>query len=186
MANITINKNNNFFYVGDNMFKSKDFIFMDVVSAEGEKIGFIRDLLIDFNKGNVIGFLISPYKFFHKNLTVLKEDIIYFNKNMVVKKAEKNKYLCLHRFINMDVIDKSSNVFGMVEDITFTCDTFKIKGVIVSSGFITNLLRGKRIMLISELILGEENILYTPNCNEYSFKSMPHNFLIEGKANEKN
>lgn len=167
------------------MFKSKDFIFMDVVNAQGTKIGFIRDLLIDFNKGKVIGFMISPYKFFHKNLSVLKEDIIYFNKNMVVKKTEKNIYLCLHSFINMDVIDKCSNVFGMVEEITFTCDTFEIKGVIVSSGFVINLLRGKRIMLINELILGEENLLYTPTCNEYSFKSMPHNFFVEGKANEK-
>jgi uncharacterized protein YrrD len=168
------------------MFKSKDFIFMDVVSVEGNRIGFIRDLLIDFNKGKVIGFVISPYKFFHKNVSVLKEDIIYFNKHMVVKKVEKNKYLCLHSFVNMDVIDKCRNVFGMVEDIIFTCDTFEIKGVIVSSGFITNLLRGKRIMLINELILGEENILYLSNSDEYCFKSMPHNFFVEGKANEKN
>ena len=162
------------------MFKSKDFIFMDVVSVEGKKIGFIRDLLIDFNKGKVIGFVVSPYKFFHKNVSVLKEDIIYFNKHMVVKKVEKNEYLPLHSFVNMDVIDKCRNVFGMVEDITFASDTFEIKGVIVSSGFITNLLRGKRIMLINELILGEENILYLPNCDEYSFKSMPHNFFTEG------
>ncbi|MBU3180806.1 PRC-barrel domain-containing protein [Clostridium psychrophilum] len=168
------------------MFKSKDFIFMDVVSVEGKKIGFIKDLLVDFNKGKVTGFVISPYKLFHKNLSVLKEDIVYFNKHMVVKKVGKNKQLCLHSFINMDVIDKCKNVFGMVEDITFTYDTFSIKGVIVSSGFITNLLRGKRIMLINELILGEENILYIPSCDEYSFKSMAHNFFVEGKANEKN
>jgi len=168
------------------MFKSKDFIFMDVVSANGRKIGFIRDLLIDFNKGVVIGFVISPYKLFHKSLSVLKEDIIYFNKHMVVKKVERSKHLCMHSFINMDVIDKCRNVFGMVEDITFTRDTFEIKGVIVSSGFITNLLRGKRVMLINELILGEENILYIPNCYQYCFKSMPHNFFVEGKANEKN
>ena len=168
------------------MYKSKDFIFMDVVSIDGKKIGFIRDLLIDFNKGKVIGFVVSPYKFYHKNVSVLIEDIIYFNKYMVVKKVEKNKYLCLHSFVSMDVIDKCRNVYGMVEDITFSCDTFKIKGIIVSSGFITNLLRGKRIMLINELILGEENLLYLSNCDEYSFKSMPHNFFVEGKANEKN
>jgi len=168
------------------MFKSKDFIFMDVVSVEGKKIGFIRDLLIDFSKGKVIGFVISPYKFFYKNVNVKKEDIIYFNKHMVVKKVDDIKHLCLHSFINMDVIDKSRNVFGMVEDITFTCDTFEIKGVIVSSGFIMNLLRGKRIMLINELILGEENILYIPSRDKYRFKSMPHNFFVEGKANEKN
>jgi len=158
------------------MVKSKDFIFMDVVSVEGEKIGFIRDLLVDFSKGKVIGFVISPYKFFRKNLNVLKEDIIYFNKRMVVKKVDNNKYLCLHSFINMDVIDKCRNVFGMVEDISFTCDTFEIKGVIVSSGFITNLLRGKRIMLINELILGED-LLYIPSCDEYCFKSMHIIFL---------
>jgi len=168
------------------MFKSKDFILMDVVTAEGKKIGFIKDLLIDFNKGKVIGFEVSPYKFFLKNVSVLKEDIIYFNKHMVVKKVEKNKYLSLHSFVNMDVIDKCNNIFGMVEEITFTRDTFDIKGIIVSSGFIINILKGKRIMLINELILGEENLLYIPNCNEYSFKSVPHNFFVEGKANEKN
>jgi len=167
------------------MFKSKDFIFMDVVTVEGKKIGFIKDLLIDFNKGRVIGFEVSPYKFFRKNLSVLKEDIIYFNKRMVVKKIDKNKYLPLHSFVSMDVIDKCRNVFGMVEDITFSSDSFEIKGIIVSSGFIINLLRGKRIILINELILGEENLLYLPNCENQLLKSMPHNFLVEGKANEK-
>ena len=142
------------------MFKSKDFIFMNVITVEGKKIGFIKDLLIDFNKGKVIGFQVSPYKFFQKNVSVLKEDIVYFNKEMVVKKVENNIYLPLHTLINMDVIDKCRNIFGMVEDITFTYDTFEIKGIIVSSGFIMNLLRGKRIMLVNELMLGEENILY--------------------------
>ena len=168
------------------MFKSKDFILMDVVTVEGKKIGFIKDLLIDFNAGKVIGFLISPYKLFRKNVSVLKQDIVYANKCMVVKKVDKNEHLCLHSFIDMDVIDKCNNIFGMVEDITFSGDTFAIKGIIVSSGFIINLFRGKRIMLINELILGEENILYIPNCSEYSFKSMPHNFFVEANANEKN
>lgn len=168
------------------MFKSKDFIFMNVVSVEGNKIGFIKDLLIDFNKGKVIGFEVSPYKFFHKNVSVLKEDIIYFDKQMIVKKVDKNKFLTLHSFINMDVIDKCRNVFGMVEDITFAYDNFEIKGIIISSGFITNLLRGKRIILINELILGEENLLYLPNCHSSFLKSMPHNFFVEGKANEEN
>ena len=167
------------------MFKSKDFKFMDVVNVYGRKIGFVTDLLIDFNNGKVIGFEVSPTKLFHKNVSVLKEDIIYFNNCMVIKKVDKNKHLCLRSFINMDVIDKCRNIFGMVEDITFTGDTFEIKGIIVSSGIITNLIRGKRIMLINELILGEENILYNSTNHQYSFKSMPHNFFVEGKANEK-
>ena len=166
------------------MYKSKDFKYMDVVNVEGKKIGVIRDLLIDFNKGKVIGVQVSPTKLFHKNVSVLKEDIIYFNKHMVVKKVVKEKYLTLHSFINMDVIDKCRNIFGVVEDITFSGHSFEIKGVIVSLGFFTNLLRGKRIMLIKELILGEKNILYFPCNRDYSFKTMPHNFLIEGKANE--
>jgi uncharacterized protein YrrD len=169
------------------MFKSKDFMFMNVITVEGKKIGFIKDLLIDFNKGKVIGFQVSPNKLFQKNVSVLKEDIVYFNEDMVVKKIDNNNsFLPLHTIINMDVIDKCRNIFGMVEDITFTYDTFEIKGIIVSSGFIMNLLRGKRIMLVNELMLGEENLLYRSKCDEHSFKSMPHNFFIEGKANEKN
>ena len=168
------------------MYNSKDFKFMDVINVKGKKIGFITDLLIDFNNGRVIGFEVSPTKLFHKSVNVLKEDIIYFNSHMVIKKVEKSKKLCLRSFINMDVIDKARNIFGVVEDITFTGNTFEIKGVIVSSGFFTNLIRGKRIMLISELILGEENILYLSNNHQYCFNSMPHNFFVEGKANEKN
>ena len=59
------------------MFRTKDFILMDVINIKGKKIGFINDIIVDFKSGEVKGFVISSYKLFQKTLSVLKEDIIY-------------------------------------------------------------------------------------------------------------
>jgi len=32
------------------MAKSRDYIYMDVMNIQGKKIGYIKDLLVDFNK----------------------------------------------------------------------------------------------------------------------------------------
>ncbi|WP_010292908.1 PRC-barrel domain-containing protein [Clostridium senegalense] len=75
------------------MYKSSDFIYMDVVNIEGETLGYINDILINFHKKQILGFSVTPYKLLRKNFNVLKEDIIYHNKNMVVKSINKGKYL---------------------------------------------------------------------------------------------
>ncbi|MEA4826360.1 MAG: PRC-barrel domain-containing protein [Clostridium sp.] len=159
------------------MYRSKDFMLMDVMGISGRKMGFIRDVLVNFHSGYVIGFCISPYKIFQKTHSILKEDIITFNSHMVVKETRDNKGLKLSEFKGMDVFDISGNIVGMIEDIIFDDNTFKINGVVISTGLIRNLIDGKKIFLISELILGEKNVLYFNENTKMSFVTIPHELM---------
>jgi uncharacterized protein YrrD len=167
------------------MFRAKDFMLMDVVDIRGRKIGFIKDIVIDFHNGVVIGFMVSSYKLFQNTVCVLKEDIVSFNKSMIVNKLTKKQYLGFDNIKNMDIINSHGDIIGMAEDILFKEFTFKIHGVIVSTGFIKNLITGKKILLINNLILGEANILYYINKDNIDFISVPHKLFAGEKHNEK-
>lgn len=156
------------------MFRSKDFLLMEVMNVVGEKLGYIDDILIDFNLGFIRGFSISSYKIFSKNIYVLKNDIVSFNSNMIIKKYIKEESLKFLSLKGMDVIDTQGNVMGIMEDVIFDKCTFEISGIIVSRGFISNCIYGKRIFLIKDLILGEKNILYCKKKDDVDFKTIPH------------
>jgi uncharacterized protein YrrD len=167
------------------MFRTKDFILMDVIDIKGKKIGFINDIIVDFKSGEVKGFIISSYKLFQKTLSVLNEDIVSFNKAMVVSKCRKNKFFTFSKIKNMDIINRYGEIIGMTEDILFQEFTFKIQGLVVSTGFIKNLLVGKKILLVNSIIIGEKSILYYSNKVNIEFISVPHKLFQEDKFNEK-
>jgi len=167
------------------MLRSKDFLLMDVLDIKGKKIGYIKDLLVDFNGGHVEGFVISTYKLFQGDLYVLAENIISFNRSMIVGKCVKDKRFELKQLKGMDVLNRYGNIIGMVEDILFDCNTFTIKGVLVSTGFIRNFILGKKIILTNRVILGEENLWCYGDCNKLSLVSIPHKLAMEVGCDEK-
>jgi uncharacterized protein YrrD len=156
------------------MFRVKDFSMMDVVYVSGKKVGFIKDIILNFNTGMIMGFSVSPYNLFIKSVTVLKEDILTFNEFMIVKDTCKASELSFKEYKNMEVIDSCGNLVGMLEDVVFD-ENFKIKGVLISGGIIRKLFEGKRIALINDIIVGEDNILLVKEPNKFSFVSVPHN-----------
>jgi uncharacterized protein YrrD len=158
------------------MYKVKDFSMMEVIDVSGKKIGFVKDLMIDFHKKKVIGFVISPYNLFIRSLTIFIEDIITFSEVMIVKSTEKEIYQLFKSFKDMDIIDKCGNMIGMLEDIIFD-EKFNIRAIIMSSGMIRKLLEGKRIILINEIIVGEQNILFFNKSNICILRSMPHSLI---------
>lgn len=168
------------------MFRTKDFILMDVVDIKGKKIGFIKDIIIDFHKAQVKGFVISSYKIYQKTLNVLKEDIVSFNKTMVVKRWHKDKFLTFSEVKNRDVKNRYGDIIGILEDMLFHEFTFEIKGIIISSGFIKNFITGKKIILMNSVILGEESILYYKDKSKIDFVSVPHKLSMEVECHEKN
>lgn len=167
------------------MFRTKDFILMDVINIKGKKIGFINDIIVDFKSGEVKGFVISSYKLFQKTLSVLKEDIVSFNKSMVVGKCIKNKFFTFSKIKNIDIINRYGEIIGMTEDILFQEFTFKIQGLVVSTGFIKNLLVGKKILLVNSIIIGDQSILYYSDNVNIDFISVPHKLFEEDNCNEK-
>ncbi|SKA75910.1 Uncharacterized protein YrrD, contains PRC-barrel domain [Clostridium sp. USBA 49] len=168
------------------MFRVKDFILMDVIDIKGKKIGFIKDIIIDFNKGEVKGFVISPYNLFLGNRIILKPNIISFNKAMVINGWSKDEFLTFSSIKNMDVKNKYGDIIGIVEDLLFHEFTFKIKGIIVSLGILKNFMIGKKILLINSVILGEKYILNYKDYNKVDFISIPHKLFMEVESHEKN
>lgn len=171
---------------GGNVYRSKDFILMDVIDVNGKRLGYINDLLINFNKRKVIGFNISTSSFFKKNLNVMNENIVSYNSAMVITEAVKGAFLHLKDIKGMDVRDKKGSIIGMVEDILFDENSFSIKALVISTGFITNFISGKKIILINELVLGEENLLYNWQNEHLNFTSIPHKLFMEDDLDERN
>lgn len=159
------------------MFKSRDFIYMDVIDINGKNLGYIKDILINFSKEEVVGFKVNPYKFISKDFNILKEDIIYYNSKMLVSKVTKENYLQFSKLKNMYVLDKHCNILGMVNDIIFCGKTFKLKGISIKSGTITSIFKERKVLLVKNLILGEDNLLYFGTEDKFKLVCTPHNNL---------
>lgn len=168
------------------MYRKKDFLFMNVSNVRGKSMGFVKDLAVNFHVGGVIGFLISSYSLFQSSLYVFKEDIISFNKHMIANSQHKGKYLNFEDIRGMNVIDIRGNMIGMVEDIIFNEDTFVIQGVIVCTGYATNFLHGKKILLPKDLLLGDNHILYHGKSYNIDFINLPSKLFREEDAYVRN
>lgn len=157
---------------------------MEVKDVKGKRLGFIKDIDINFHEECIVGFIISSYNIFQKEVKVLIEDIIIFNDIMVVKKISHKKSLELNSIKGMDVIDKNNNILGMVEEIVFEAIDFKIQGFIISSGIVKDFISGKRILLPKNLILGEKSILCVYEDKKIEFFSRPHKIIVEDDKHE--
>ncbi|WP_287822176.1 PRC-barrel domain-containing protein [Clostridium sp.] len=167
------------------MYRRKDFILMDVYDLKGKKIGAIMDLLIDMDANSVRGFVISPTTILKKSANVLIEDIVSFNEYMIIKKLNKSNYLKFNTIKGLEVIDNIGCVGGIVEEIIFNLFTFKIKGLIVSRGFLQNFYHGKKIILQDDYIIGDKNIFYINKNRKFKFMTNFHKLNVKDGENEK-
>lgn len=156
------------------MFKTRDFYLKKVYSIDGKKIGVIEDLYIDFYLGKVMGFQVSNHSLFSKKNYVGIEDVIDIGEDMIISNIKKSDGLNFKQIKDMDIIDTSSKVKGIVEDIIIDKQDYSIKGMVITSGLLDKMIKGKEIILINRCILGEKYILFTGN-DGILFKSMPHN-----------
>ena len=62
---------------------------------------------------------------------------------------------------------------GVVEDILIEEESFSIKGLIISSGIIDKIISGREVILINDVILGEDNILFI-GASGVVLKNIPH------------
>lgn len=156
------------------MFKTRDFYLKKVYSVEGKKIGVIEDLYIDFYLGKVIGFDVSNSTLFSKKNYVDMTEIIDIGEDMVISNIRKGNGLKFKQIKNIEIIDTLGNVKGVLEDLIIDKQDYSIKGIVITSGLIDKMIKGKEIILLNKCILGEKYILYTGN-DGILFKSMPHN-----------
>ena len=156
------------------MFKTRDFYFKKVYNIKGKKIGIIEDLYIDFYLGKVVGFKVSNSILFSKKNYVDMEDIIDIGEDIIINSIRRGEGLTFKEIKYMEIIDTLSNIRGVLEDIIIDIQDYSIKAIVISSGLIDKMIKGKQIILLNRCILGEKYILYIGN-EGISFKSMPHN-----------
>jgi len=156
------------------MFKTRDFYFKKVFDIRGKKIGIIEDLYIDFYLGKVVGFKVSNSMLFSKKNYVEMQGIIDIGEDVIIDSIKKGDGLTFKEIKYMEVIDTLSNIKGVLEDIIIDIQDYSIKAIVISSGLIDKMIKGKQIIILSKCILGEKYILYTGD-EGVSFKSMPHN-----------
>lgn len=156
------------------MFKTRDFYFKNVYSITGKKIGIIEDLYIDFYLGKIVGFKVSNSMLFSKKNYVDIQDIIDIGEEVIINCIRKGDGLTFKEIKYMEIIDTLSNIKGVLEDIIIDIQDYSIKAIVISSGLIDKMIKGKQIILLNRCILGEKYILYTGN-EGILFKSMPHN-----------
>lgn len=164
------------------MLKSKDFYFMEVVNSDGRRLGFIKDIIVDFYENKVKGFILfSNGISSKKNIGILKDDIIYYNKKMIAKKVSVCSGVRFASLKNIEINDACGNIIGKTEDIIFHDGDFSIKGIISSSGLVKNYLYGKRILAEGGFIIGDKNILCFEDSESVLMKSLPHSLCTKVK-----
>lgn len=163
------------------MLRTRDFYLKKVYDSNGKKIGTIEDIYMDFYNGKVVGFEVSNYTLFSKNNFIDINDVIYMEEYIVVTRVQKGNGLKFKDIKYMDVMNKENELIGVLEEIIINPEDNTIKGLILSSGLIDTMIKGKEILLISECILGEKYILYTGNI-KVLFKSMPHEMKVNNAS----
>lgn len=163
------------------MIRTRDFYLKKVYDSNGKKIGTIEDIYIDFYNGKVVGFEVSNYNLFSKNNFIDINDVIYMEEYIVALQVKKGNGLKFKDIKYMDVMNKDNELMGVLEEIIINLGDNTIKGLILSSGLVDTMIKGKEILLINECILGEKYILYTGNI-KVLFKSMPHEMKVNNAA----
>ena len=104
-----------------------------------------------------------------------KEDIVAIGSSIITKAVSTYNGLKFSDIKGMDIINKKGEVIGVVDELLIDDRDFSIKGLIASTGIFHKFVYGKRIFLLNDTILGDNNILYYGE-QEVIFKSMPHKF----------
>ncbi|MBV4423944.1 PRC-barrel domain-containing protein [Clostridium tyrobutyricum] len=142
------------------MYRIRNFIFTEVMNLNGKNLGFVGDLIVDFNFKLVKGFDVISNSILKKDINVYVEDIVSFDPVIIAIKSKQEDVLKFNDIRNIDIVDNTGNIIGRLEDIVFYKGTFRIRAFIISRGFFYDIAHGKKILPAKDLILGEKNILY--------------------------
>ena len=156
------------------IYRAKDFYMMEVRDSLGYKLGIISGLSLDLNNHKVDGFCIHSRGIKNEIKKINMEDVIAFNEVMIVKDVHNSIGLNFNKLKGMEVYDLNNNLLGKVEEVLFNIVSYKVLGIILTTGFLKDIVKGKRILLADNLIIGEISILLMEKCEELEFFSKIH------------
>ncbi|MDU4883756.1 PRC-barrel domain-containing protein [uncultured Clostridium sp.] len=156
------------------MFKWRDFYLMKVYNSKNKYIGVVEDISIDFNKGIIEGFTISPASIIKKHTFVSRDGIVSIDKVLRVRETSKFEGLKFKEIKFIDIINENKKLIGVLEDLIIDKEHFSIKGLIISSGIFDKMFKGKEIITLKHCTLYDNYILYNGN-ERIKLKTLPHN-----------
>ena len=156
------------------MFKWRDFYLMKVYNSKNKYIGVVEDVSIDFNRGIIEGFTISPASIIKKHTFVSSDAVVSIDKVMRIRETSKFKGLKFKEIKLIDILNANNKLIGVLEDLIIDKEEFSIKGLIISSGIFDKMFKGKEIITLKHCILCDDYILYNGN-DHIKLKTLPHN-----------
>ncbi len=154
------------------MLKSQDLIFKSVINMDGKEIGFVKDVAIDFYSKKISGLITVSSSILKKNLFVSIKNIVSFNKVILVDGYENKSALKISDIKGLQMFDCKGKILGLVDDVVFQTNTFDIKYIVLSKGFLSNILVGKIIINVNDIIEGDCSFI-TKNNSKIQFLSFP-------------
>lgn len=154
------------------MYKKRDIINKKVIDEKGKELGVVQDLIIDLDNKTVKGFKIKKNSFLKKEFYILQDNIIYFGNRIIINGGTKGNFFYFKDIKGMEVYDLRGIIIGMVEDLFISYKDFSIKSLILTEGFFKNYTKGKRIVLLEDLIVGEESAIYIKEKNYYFYSKI--------------
>ncbi|CAM2982559.1 PRC-barrel domain-containing protein [Hathewaya histolytica] len=167
------------------MYRIRDFYGKNIINEKGKIIGKVVDIIIDINNCNICGFSGKKNGLFSKEFYVLKKDLIYIGESIVTRRLCKKEMFTFNKIKGMEVVNLKGDVIGILEDILFCEEEFKILGLMLCENFFKNYVVGKRIVLLKDIILGESEVLFI-NKQPYYFYSKLNFSKDKGECDEKN
>ncbi|WBW99605.1 PRC-barrel domain-containing protein [Oceanirhabdus sp. W0125-5] len=141
------------------MYRKYDFMSMEIYNLKGKRLGTVNDICFNFSNNTVVGFLVESAVPFKKNGFIHKNDVIYFNDNMIVKEFGDKDGIPLKSILNMDVYNLDGHIVGIVSDVIIDKE-LRVVALALSSGLLKDFFEGRRIISAKRIILGEENLIY--------------------------
>lgn len=158
----------------------KDFKHLDIYNLHNKKMGFSKDIIIDFHKWKLIGILMSTSSLFSKKNGFLKDKILNadFEKGKItIKDMEIIQGEAFSKVKGTEVIDNTQCIVGILDDLLID-KNYKIKAILISRGIIMNFIEGKRVALTEDLKFHSKYIILNKNIED-TLISMPHSVSRE-------
>lgn len=159
------------------MLKASEIIGYQIICLDTKKKeGEIKDIILDLEKAKIFAFIVDNGTIIHKTRVIEFNKIYSVENHIITLKHEENlkkisnygkkKKKLLKENQNItgaEVITKSGELLGFVQDILFHKDSGNILGLVLTNGIIDDMLNGIKILPVEKPINMVEDKLITSN-----------------------
>jgi len=157
------------------MLKGRELLSLPVVTLKDRtQIGEVKDLIYDYSKNKIIGYLIEPAGwirdgkgFLHGDVVRREDDCLIINDESVVRKIStipelkefQNKKNDLR---GLRVEHEDGHIIGVIQDLVVDGETGEILGYEISDGIIQDLLNGRATIPTTGISIDADKVVTLP------------------------